>query len=230
LRKGDARWLLPLSISTAALIATDRQTSDFDEPRNTINNVSRDISYTGAAYTTAAITGAFYLVGRVKNNPRARETGLLGAEALLNGHLVSLSLKGLTQRPRPLEKDRHGRFFDGGRSFPSGHAIMAWSLATVVAEEYRDHSFVRFGAYGLAAVVSASRYTGHKHFLSDVLIGSAIGYGIGRYVYRTHHDPNLDSGEGGTTNDTARSSLFPLIIPSYNRPARAYGLTLAWSF
>jgi membrane-associated phospholipid phosphatase len=230
--KRDARWLLPLGITTAALIATDPQTGDFDEPRNRTNNVSRDTSYLGAAYTTAAITGTFYLVGRAKKNARARETGLLGAEALLNGHIVTLALKTATQRPRPREKDGRGEFFEGGRSFPSGHTIMAWSLATVIAEEYRDRPFVRFSAYGLAAAVSAARYTGRNHFLSDVLVGSAIGYGIGRYVYRTRHNPNLDPGgeEAETTNDTERSGLVPFIIPRYHRQARAYGLTLAWSF
>jgi membrane-associated phospholipid phosphatase len=229
--KRDARWLIPLSIATGALIATDAETADIDDAhRNRINNVSRDISYIGSVYGTAAITGTFYLVGRAKNNARARETGLLGAQALLNGHIVTLALKTATQRPRPREKDGRGEFFDGGRSFPSGHAIMSWSLATVIAEEYRDRPVVRFSAYGLAAAVSIARYTGRSHFLSDVLVGSAIGYGIGRYVYRTHHNPNLDSGGEGMTNDTAGSRLTPLIIPSYNRQARAYGLTLAWSF
>lgn len=233
LGKRDARWLLPLGISTAALIATDPQTGGFDEHRNRINNVSRDISHLGAAYTTAAITGTFYLVGRAKNNARARETGLLGAEALINAHLVTLALKTATQRPRPREQDGRGEFFDGGRSFPSGHAVMAWSLATVIAQEYRDRPIVRFSAYGLAAAVSAARYTGRNHFLSDVVVGSAIGYGIGRYVYRTRHNPALDSvpeEEAGTTNDTARSGLAPFIIPRYHRQARAYGVTLVWNF
>jgi hypothetical protein len=32
--------------------------------------------------------------------------------------------------------------------------------------------------------VSVSRYTARDHFLSDALVGSVIGFGIGRYVYR----------------------------------------------
>src|SRR5439155_937905 len=61
------------------------------------------------------------------------------------------------------------------------------TLATVIANEYHDHRAVEIAAYGLASAVSISRFTGHNHFLSDVLVGSALGYGIGRYVYKTHH-------------------------------------------
>lgn len=231
LRGRDARWIVPLGLSTAALVSTDKYTADVDDAhRNTINNVSRDISYLGSVYGTAAIAGTFYLVGRAQNNARARETGLLGAEAVLNGYMVTVALKTATRRPRPREKDGRGEFFEGGRSFPSGHAVSAWSLATVIAQEYRHRPFVRFSAYGLATAVSVARYTGRSHFLSDVLVGSAIGYGIGRYVYRTRHDPNIDLNGEGATNDTAGSRLTPFIMPIYNRPARAYGLTLAWSF
>ncbi|HEY0377134.1 MAG TPA: phosphatase PAP2 family protein [Pyrinomonadaceae bacterium] len=225
LHKHDARWLVPLALSTAALVTTDPYSADLAERRTRIK-VSRDISYAGSPYGTAAIAGTFYLVGRAAHNARARETGLLGAEAILDGYVVSIGLKAATQRPRPRESDGRGEFFEGGRSFPSGHAISAWSLATVVAEEYKDRAVVRFGAYGFAALVSVARYTGRSHFLSDVLVGSAVGYGIGRYVYRKHHDAG--SGEAGDI--TTRSSLVPYVLPRYDRRAHSYGVTLAWDF
>jgi hypothetical protein len=124
-----------------------------------------------------------------------------------------------------------GEFFDGGSSFPSGHAISAWSVATVIAEEYGPrHPAVRYGAYALATAVGISRYTGRKHFLSDVLAGSAMGYGIGRYVYHQHHDPALDAENGKQTSRLIKSKFFPSIAPAYSRQARSYGATLAWSF
>ena len=42
-------------------------------------------------------------------------------------------------------------------------------------------------AYGGAAAISAARVTADKHFASDALVGSAIGYFVGRQVYRAHH-------------------------------------------
>jgi len=143
------------------------------------------------------VAAAFYLVGRTNHNARARETGLLAAEALLDTGIVVAALKTVSQRQRPPVDHASGEFFDRGTSFPSGHAANAWALATVVAKEYGQHRpLVRFGAYGIATAVSLSRYTGTNHFLSDILIGSAIGYGIGSYVYREHHDSSLDNESG----------------------------------
>ena len=228
LERKDARWLVPLGVSTAALIATDRRAAGAlhnDEPRL---KVSRDVSYAGSLYTAGALATTSYLAGRWSDNPRLRETGLLGAEALADSVIVYSALKKVTQRPRPREDGGRGRFFTGGNSFPSGHATNAFAFATVVAEEYKDRPLVRWGAYGIAGLVGVSRFTGRKHFLSDVLVGSAIGYGIGRYVYRTHHDPSLDPSGGETTH--TQSKLFPLITPRYERSARVYGLGLAWEF
>jgi membrane-associated phospholipid phosphatase len=232
--RDDARWLLPLGLSTGALFATDRRTAGElaeNGEHQTRLRISRDVSRGGAIYTTSGIAAAFYLIGRAAKNSRARETGLLGAEALIDGGIVSTALKAITQRPRPRVDDASGEFFDRGNSFPSGHATSAWSLATVIANEYgKRRPLVRFGLYGLAAAVSLSRYTGRNHFLSDVLVGSAIGYGIGRYVYRTHHDPSIDGESGQSTSSGRRSKLRPSAVPLYSRAARSYGVALAWEF
>jgi membrane-associated phospholipid phosphatase len=229
LGREDARWLAPLGVSTATLIATDRRTAGALHNDRARLAASRDVSYAGSLYTAGALATASYLIGRRSSNPRLRETGLLGAEALANSVIVYSALKEITQRPRPREDGGRGRFFTGGNSFPSGHATNAFAFATVVAQEYKDRPLVRWGAYGIAGLVSVSRFTGRKHFLSDVLVGSAIGYGIGRYVYRAHHDPDLD-GPNDQTTQPMRSKLLPLITPRYDRHARSYGLTLAWSF
>ncbi len=183
----DARWLAPLALGTAALIATDRRTGDEVGESTSQLNASRIVSYAGSAYGVGAIAATFYCFGRAKHDARARETGVLGAEALIDSAIVVTALKEITQRRRPLSGPNRGDFFDGGSSFPSGHSIQAWSLAAVIANEYHDHRWVQVGAYGIASAVSLSRFTGRQHYLSDVLVGSAAGYGIGRYVYRTHH-------------------------------------------
>jgi membrane-associated phospholipid phosphatase len=233
LRRSDAKWLAPLGLSTAALLSTDRRsTGELVEHGNNQSRlrISRDISRGGEVYTTGGIAAAFYLIGRAGNNARARETGLLGAEALIDGGIVSTVLKLASQRPRPGHDGGRGDFLDGGNSFPSGHATSAWALATVVANEYKHQRLVQLGAYGAAAAVSISRYTGRNHFLSDVLIGSGLGYGIGRYVYRKNHDPALDSNDKRKKFGEARSKLIPLVSPRYNRARRTYGLGLSWDF
>ena len=101
----------------------------------------------------------------------------------------------------------------------------------MVAEEYGYHRpLVQVGAYGLATAVSLSRYTGRNHFLSDVLVGSAMGYGIGRYVYHKHHDTTLDARTEKQNNDLVRSKLFPRVVPLYYPRAHVYGGMLRWDF
>jgi len=234
LRRSDAKWLAPLGFSAVALVATDRHTSgDLVENGDNLTRlrISKDISRFGSLYATGGVAAAFYLTGRAKDNARARETGLLGAEALIDSGILVEALKTVSQRQRPPTDHSSGEFFDGGSSFPSGHAINTWSLATVIAEEYGQHRpLVRFGAYGLATAVSLSRYTGRNHFLSDVLVGSAMGYGIGRYVYRQHHDPSLDFPNQKQTSGLERSRLLPRIAPLYYPRAHIYGAMLAWDF
>jgi membrane-associated phospholipid phosphatase len=231
LKGGDAKWIAPLGVSTAILLGTDRNTAaELAEGggHSTRLRWSRDISQMGTAYTAGGVAAAFYLYGRSAHNARARETGLLSAEALIDTGLVTEALKLASNRPRPLADNGRGDFFDGGNSFPSGHSTTAWTLATVVAMEYHDRPLVKWSAYGLATAVSISRYTGRNHFLSDVLVGSALGYGIGLFVYKTHHDRSLDGDSIKVSAPPKHSRLIPMIAPIYSRSAHAYGAQLNW--
>ncbi len=220
---GDLLWVAPLSITTAALIVTDRRTmrelGQYHDQIHFSTNLSKVATSTGYA------AAAFYFIGRATGNRRAKETGILGGQAVLDSLLVSSGIKAVTQRPRPLRDGGRGRFFTGGNSFPSGHAMAAWAFATVVADEYSDRRLVRFSSYGLATVVSLARFTGNRHFLSEVLVGSVIGYGIGQYVYRTHHRASVKELQTGKA-----SKLFPFISPNYNGRLRQYGIRLSWNF
>jgi len=220
-RAPELRWIVPLAGGTAALFATDRESGDWVSGHPDLVDPSVAISYAGSAGTLSAAAVTFYLVGRATHNDRARETGLLGGEALVDSILVITAIKAATQRARPDAGEDRGKFFVGGSSFPSGHASESWALAAVVAHEYQGHRVVQVAAYSAAALISLSRFTAQRHYLSDVLVGSVIGYSIGRYVYRTHHVE--DQGAGG-------SRLTPLITPQYDRRARAYGVSVTWIY
>ena len=229
LRTSDARWLAPLGLGTAALIATDRRTGDEMAKFQRQLNASRIVSYAGSAYGVGGVAATFYVFGRARHDDRARETGILGAEALIDSAVLVTAVKEIAQRRRPTAAKGRSDFFDGGSSFPSGHSIEAWSLATVIANEYHDRPLVQISAYGIASAVSVARFTGRKHYLSDVLVGSAMGYGIGRYVYHAHHHKDAASG-GAEEESHSQSRRWPMIAPQYSRHAREYGVVLAWSF
>ena len=76
----------------------------------------------------------------------------------------------------------HGTLISGRGGFPSGHAIAAFSVATVFAERYRNHRWMPFAAYGLAGLVGFSRISLQSHFPSDVFAGAVLGYAITHYV------------------------------------------------
>jgi membrane-associated phospholipid phosphatase len=219
MHESDAKWWLIFGGATAALIATDRNI--VRSLPNTDNEVriSNYISHAGAVYTTISIGAGFYGIGALVKNPKARETGILGLEAMLDSGIVVLVLKEIAQRERPTQNFGNGRFFVGGDSFPSGHSIAGWSLASVVAHEYHTSKLIPIMAYTLASVVSVSRVTGRDHFPSDVLASAGMGWFMGRYVYRTHMDHEIHR------HSTSWAS--PAVAPMMG--ARSYGMSLVWS-
>lgn len=222
LHKQDAKWLVSAGVGTMALITTDRITGDEIAEFDGLSTASRILSYPGSVYGVAAVASSFYLLGRKNHDERARETGILVAEGSVNSFIVVSALKLTTQRGRPQTGSERSEFFDGGSSFPSGHSAQAWTIATIVANEYHDKRAVQIAAYSIASAVSVARFTGGKHYISDVLVGSGLGYGIGKYVYSAHHR----SGEPGDNG----VSRWPAIAPEFNRGARQYGVALAWKF
>jgi PAP2 superfamily len=225
LERSDAKWVVPGGIGLMALFTTDRITGDEIRESDRQVRTSRAISYAGSVYGLGAVAGSFYLVGRVKKDDRARETGLLSAEALIDSMITEAALKGISQRARPLAGVERSEFFDGGTSFPSGHSTQAWAVATVIANEYKHRPAVQIAAYGIAGAVSVARFTGHEHYLSDVIAGSALGYGIGKFVFKAHHRESVDADDGAISK-----SAWPLITPQVNRRARQYGFALTWNF
>src|SRR5579864_6973849 len=183
----DLEWGVPFVGVTAGFMAGDSWLSK-QIPLGEISR-SKTISDYGAYSFIGAGAGAFVL-GHLTGNDRMSEAGFLSGEATINSTAVAYLFKSVAQRPRPYQDNGKGTFFQGGSSFPSEHAAIAWSVASVMAHEYPG-TLTKILAYGLATTVSATRVTGQQHFASDVIIGSALGWYFGRQVYRSHHDTNL---------------------------------------
>jgi hypothetical protein len=147
-------------------------------------------------YSLAGAGAGLYVWSKVSHDDRQRETGILAGEAAIDSLTVGTGLQYAFGRERPYEAAGLGRFFQRGTSFPSDHSALAWSIASVLAHEYPG-PVTQLAAYGLATTVSASRVLGKQHFPSDVLVGAAMGWLIGREVYRAHHDAEL----GGANTD-----------------------------
>jgi membrane-associated phospholipid phosphatase len=191
----NPKVLLPIVAFTGITFASEawisRQVPDAPSQLRNSHNISQL-----GVFTLIGATGGAWAVGKLTRNDHLQETGFLSAEAMLNSTAVTWALKQATQRPRPLVGDGGGQFFRGGNSFPSEHSALAWSAASILAHEYPG-PLTKIFAYGLASAVTVTRITSKEHFASDALIGSALGWYIGRQVYRAHHNPELGGGNWG---------------------------------
>ncbi len=195
--KANAKWWFIVGGAAGALIATDKYTVKQLPNTSSQVSVSTWASRFGSAYSVIPISTAFYVVGTHNHQERLRETGLMGFEALIDANITVQAVKLVADRARPYEGNGTGRFENSslGRwnsSFPSGHAINSWALASVVAHQYRHSKIIPIIAYGLASTVSFARVGARQHFPGDVVIGSAAGWFIGDYVFAKRHNDALD--------------------------------------
>lgn len=150
----------------------------------------------GSVVLLGGLSAAALGVGAAADRPGLARLGLHSLEALLVAEVVVQPLKLAVGRRRPIEDDARSTDFDPFRfdteyqSFPSGHAAQAFAVASVLDAELGDASpWVPFVAYPVAGLIGASRIVGRKHWLTDVIAGSAAGLFAGRFVERWNHPP-----------------------------------------
>lgn len=132
--------------------------------------------------TTGLMIGSGYFL----NDHKLVKTGWTAVEAVLFTQLTTGILKSTIGRKRPFMEQGNLQFepvdFDDGnpyRSFPSGHTSKIFALSTVIASSY-DSPWIRIPAYGLAGSVALQRIESGDHWVSDVVVGGALGYVMGR--------------------------------------------------
>ncbi len=188
--KRDLRWLLPVAGVAVASIATDtRAMQDVVSHDPGINSASDTAS---GALRDVFIAGPVLMfgAGQYAHNDHLRESGLLAGEAMVNAYVTDEAIKYITLRERPSISNGRGHFFASDAasdpSFVSGHSIVAWSSAAVLASEYTK-PWQQVGLYAAASGVSFTRVLAQQHFPSDAVLGAVSGWLIGRYVYSAHH-------------------------------------------
>ncbi|MBI3309104.1 MAG: phosphatase PAP2 family protein [Candidatus Melainabacteria bacterium] len=187
----DLTWFLPISGIITALLITDEDFSQVltndNRPGETQRDISRAFGHISGYAVSLGLPGLFVLSGLATRNDRLRETGVLQYHGLADSFALGLVLQRIFGRSEPYKpKSSRSQFFVGKNSFPSGHAISAWTLATVIAHQYSHKKWIPITAYTLALVASASRVVGNKHYPSDAFVGALLGYLIGKYVVKKY--------------------------------------------
>lgn len=119
-----------------------------------------------------------------------RGLSVLSAGAVAAGlaNIFLVCVKGRVHRARPCERAKPRHFavdpvawFPSDRfSFPSGHALNAFAIGSVVAFAF---PFAAVPVLAVAASVAASRVVLGLHWLSDVIAGALVGLLIGTSVW-----------------------------------------------
>lgn len=181
IRPSNLAWELPILATTGVLIAkVDRPADNRIQSKSLIQTASL-WSNVGLGLELGSSALAFGS-GCGEHRSHLRDAGFTALAAMGAAGTVDLALKLAFNRQFPTTASGAGKFWGGGRSFPSGHAATSFAFASVIAHRYPKNKWVKWGAYALATGVSLSRYPAKKHFPSDILMGATLGYVTGAYL------------------------------------------------
>ena len=173
------------------------------------NTASKCTDVFGEEYFILPTVALTYAVGAIGDDCRLKNMSLAALQSFVYAEVASAGLKVLTCRLRPSEVNSQQPKANGQQpkangqqstvnsqtwlgpfksfkstSFPSGHAMRSFALATTVAGFYPEKKWVGIVSYSLATMTSLGRVVSKEHWASDVIVGAALGYFIGRGVVK----------------------------------------------
>ena len=231
--RGDAYLAVGFALAAVALFPFDQHIAEeFQSPAAQSNRALgtaatrfEKITSPGAYY----FGGGLYVLGRMAGRHRIADLGLHATEALVLAEGIGYVLKRTIGRARPYVSDTQdprdfsfGTGFGTGdrRSFPSGHTYTAFAVASAVTSELGEWWpgrtwLVAPVMYGGATMVGLSRMYHNQHWVSDIVLGAAVGTFSGLKLVRYMH--------GNPENPADRLLLgAPLVSRSEN------GTQLGW--
>ncbi len=171
------------------------------------------------------VTGSFYLYGMLASHHRAKKVGFIAVKTVLVTAIVNYAFKNLFHRHRPYQLEEQVKSgainavtqygWDGPiakpsfNSFPSGHTMSAFAMATIFATEYKEYKWVPIVSYSLAGLTGLSRINDNRHWGSDVFFGAVIGWGMAKLIYN-HNNWGINMAPYSTGSETGMLIQIPL--------------------
>ncbi|PYO93300.1 MAG: hypothetical protein DMD62_10300 [Gemmatimonadetes bacterium] len=147
------------------------------------DDLSRVFKWGGSPEVAFGVPAAIFATGLVTKSPKLQRAGgrVLGSVVLAG--VTTGALKFVVGRYRPDEASSQYIFrpFSNHDAFPSGHATLAFGLATSLSEEIH-RPWATALLYAGATGTAWSRLNDHKHWLSDALAGAMIGVTSGKVM------------------------------------------------
>lgn len=146
----------------------------------------------GTPWVTVPASLLTYGAGVAFDSDGVRDTGMMMMDVLLLVGLVQQPARIIAGRARPELGEGHLSFkpfttANNRGSFISGHAWSAFGISNIVARQI-DQGWAYATFFGLAGITGWSRLYADKHWLSDVLAGSVLGYLSSTTVWRWFQD------------------------------------------
>ena len=141
---------------------------------------------------TLGLVGGVAASGLLLRNRKVTRTSVQLLEAAVYTEVVNGLLKSALNRARPyVGDDPDPGAFDLGAfrsdheylAMPSGHAARVFALASVLSDA-SDRWYVSVPVYAGATSVGIERVRSGDHWLTDVMVGAALGTLIGRSVVK----------------------------------------------
>jgi membrane-associated phospholipid phosphatase len=169
-----------------------------------------------------------YAVGLFARNQWIRTTGRQLIQALIYGGTLTMGMRYAIGRKRPYTSENDQYEFetftsDGElQAFPSGHMVVAMTSSTILAEKI-DTWWARAILYPFAMLTGYARMYNDKHWLSDIIFGTALGYGSAKFVLNQEERREKEELKKRTTKEKVRGSGLQ-IIPT------GFGFSLTYGF
>jgi membrane-associated phospholipid phosphatase len=171
------------AIGSASLF--DRSVNDWIQAHRSSRSdaVARAFRHGGQPEVFLTVSGGMIAAGFIAHNPELRRRGARVLVSVGVAGVSGVALKKAFGRVRP-ESTRDPYLFrpwSANESFPSGHTTVAFAFAASLADEIHNR-WVTAALYAGAAGTGWSRMNDHRHWLSDVLGGAALGITAAKLV------------------------------------------------
>ena len=173
----DWNEVINLSLVLGTTFLLDRTINDWlqDNQTDTFDDLASFTKVIGSPKDIYPVMAGTYLYSIFNDDFLLRKVTLQAYGASTIASLITAILDSTIDRERPNGDYRLV-------SFPSGHTTFAFSIATVVAESYKDSPYIYWGSYGLAWANVWSRLYNEAHWASDALMGAIIGHFVAKSV------------------------------------------------
>ncbi len=217
-------WIIAGTVagSTALAFVFDEEIGRFSQ-RNRTHFLDQSNVYFfdpfGKMYYTVPFMGALYVYGLASKKSKPKVVALDFVKASFYSGVIITGIKHLSHRHRPFQTNpTNSMLWDGPitdnwhhTSFASGHTIMAFTFASVLATHYSDRLWIPVLAYSVAGLSGLARIYDNKHWTSDVIVGAALGYAVGKWVVKNNRYCRFSLDASYGNNFTGLSLKYKLL-------------------